>query len=127
MNMEKFFTRKRFYVIMAVLVIGLILGGCAGSSKKKAQPPEEPVTEQKGTLSRTFTIMDEQGRKSGTLILDPLGGAVLRDESGKVIGKFRDEGSSEAQPAVTPSEPEQSETPSEPESSEAQPDTKVKE
>lgn len=85
MNMTIFFTRKRFYVIVAVLVIGLILGGCAGSSKKKAQPPKEPVAEQKGSLSRTFTIVDEQGRNAGTLALDFSGGAVLRDENGKVI------------------------------------------
>jgi len=122
--------------MVAVFVLGLTLVACAGPSKKKERPAEEQATEQKGSLSRTFTIVDEQGRKSGTLILDPLGGAVLRDESGKVIGKFRAEGSSEAQPAVTPSEPEPSEaqpenepmeTEPEAESSEAQPDTEANE
>ena len=134
MNMEIYFTRKRFYVIVAVLVIGLILGGCAGSSKKKAQPPEEPVTEQKGTLSRTFTIVDEQGRNAGTLILDFSGGAVFRDENGKVIGNFKPIESSEAQPSEAPSKPEATEMQSEPQQSETQsetetsePDTKVKE
>ena len=134
MNMEIFFTRKRFYVIVAVLVIGLILGGCAGSSKKKAQPPEEPVTEQKGTLSRTFTIVDEQGRNAGTLALDFSGSAVLRDENGKVIGNFKPIESSEAQPSEAPSKPEATEMQSEPQQSETQsetetsePDTKVKE
>ena len=134
MNMTIFFTRKRFYVIVAVLVIGLILGGCAGSSKKKAQPPEEPVAEQKGTLSRTFTIVDEQGRKSGTLTLEAGGGAVLRDENGKVIGNFKPLESSEAQPSEAPSKPEATEMQSEPQPSETQsetetsePDTKVKE
>ncbi len=134
MNMAIFFTRKRFYVIVAVLVIGLILGGCAGSSKKKAQPPEEPVTEQKGTLSRTFTIVDEQGRNAGTLALDFSGSAVLRDENGKVIGNFKPIESSEAQPSEAPSKPEAAETQSEPQPSETQsetetsePDTKVEE
>ena len=134
MNMGFFFTRKRFYVIVAVLVIGLILGGCAGSSKKKAQPPEEPVTEQKGTLSRTFTIVDEQGRNAGTLALDFSGSAVLRDENGKVIGNFKPIESSEAQPSEAPSKPEATEMQSEPQQSETQsetetsePDTKVKE
>ncbi len=115
-------------------MIGLILGGCAGSSKKKAQPPEEPVTEQKGTLSRTFTIVDEQGRNAGTLILDFSGGAVLRDENGKVIGNFKPIESSEAQPSEAPSKPEATEMQSEPQQSETQsetetsePDTKVKE
>ena len=120
MNMTIFFSRKRVYVIMALLVIGLILGGCAGSSKKKAQPPEEPVAEQKGTLSRTFTVVDEQGRNAGTLILDFSGGAVLRDENGKVIGNFKPVASSEAQPSEAPSKPEVTETQSELEKSEDQ-------
>lgn len=120
MNMAIFFSGKRFYVIVAVLVIGLILGGCAGSSKKKAQPPKEPVTEQKGTLSRTFTIVDEEGRNAGTLTLDFSGGAVLRDENGKVIGNFKPVESSEAQPSEAPSKPEATEIHSEPEKSEAQ-------
>ena len=143
MNTKIFFSRKRFYVIVAVLVIGLILGGCAGSSKKKAQPPKETVTEQKGSLSRTFTIMDEEGRNAGTLSLDFSGGAVLRDENGKIIGNFKPIESSEAQPSEVPSKPEATETQSEPENSEVQskpeaaetqsetetsePDTKVKE
>jgi hypothetical protein len=127
MNMAIFFTRKRFYVIVAVLVIGLILGGCAGSSKKKAQPPEEPVAEQKGTLSRTFTIVDEQGRNAGTLALDFSGGAVLRDENGKIIGNFKPIESSEAQPSEVPSKPEAAETQSEPQPSETQPETETSE
>ena len=127
MNMTIFFLRKRFYVIVAVLVIGLILGGCAGSSKKKAQPPEEPVTEQKGTLSRTFTVVDEQGRNAGTLILDFSGGAVLRDENGKVIGNFKPVESSEAQPSEAPAKPEATETQSEPEKSEDQSKTEATE
>ena len=90
MNMTIFFSRKRFYVIVAVLVIGLILGGCAGSSKKEEQPPKEPVAEQKGTLSRTFTIVDEQGRNAGTLSLDFSGGAVLRDENGNPVFTFQE-------------------------------------
>jgi len=134
MYMAIFFLRKRFYVIMALLVIGLILGGCAGSSKKKEQPPEEPVTEQKGSLSRTFTIVDEQGRNAGTLALDFSGGAVLRDEHGKIIGKFKPVESSEVQPSESPSKPEATEVQPEPAQSEAQsepeiskPDTKAKE
>ena len=125
--MEIFFLRKRFYAIVAVLVIGLILGGCAGSSKKKAQPPKETVTEQKGTLSRTFTVMDEQGRNAGTLSMDFSGGAVLRDENGKVIGKFKPIESSEVQPSKVPLKPEATETQSEPEKAEIQSETKTSE
>jgi len=120
MNMTILFSRKRFYVIVAVLVIGLILGGCAGSSKKKEQPPKEPVAEQKGSLSRTFTIVDEHGRNAGTLALDFSGGAVLRDENGKVIGNFKPIESSEGKPSEVPSKPEATEMQSEPAQSEAQ-------
>jgi hypothetical protein len=131
MNSTVYFSLKRFFGMVAVFVLGLTLVACAGSSEKaeppaeKAKPPaEEQATEQKGSLSRTFTIVDEQGRKSGTLILEFGGGAVLHDESGKVIGTFRAEELSETQPVVTPSEPEQSETPSEPEPSEVQSESK---
>jgi len=81
---------------------------------------EEPVAEQKGTLSRTFTIVDEQGRNAGSLSLDFSGGAVLRDENGKVIGNFKPVESSEAQPSEAPAKPEATETQSEPEKSEDQ-------
>ena len=110
MNMAIFFSRKRFYVIMAVLVIGLILGGCARSSKKKAQPPKEQVTEQKGSLSRTLRVVDEQGRNAGTLTLDFSGGAILRDENGKIMGRFKPAESSEAKPSEAPSKPEATKT-----------------
>ena len=127
MNSTVSLSLKRFFGMVAVFVLGLTLVACAGPSKKAKPPAEEQATEQKGSLSRTFTIVDEQGRKSGTLTLEFGGGAVLRDENGRVIGKFRAEGSSEAQPAVTPSEPEPSEAQPEAEPSEAQPDTKAKE
>jgi hypothetical protein len=121
MNKTNFFFRKRVYVIVAALVIGLILGGCAGPSKNKAQPPEEPVAEQKGTLSRTFTVVDEQGRNAGTLILDFSGGAVLQDVNGNVIGTFKPAASAETKPSETQSKPEAAEVQSEPEQSDVQP------
>jgi len=127
MNMAIFFSRKTFYVIMTILVIGLMLGGCAGSSKEKAQLPKEPVAEQKGSLSRTFTIVDEQGRNAGTLSMDFSGGAVLRDDNGKVIGNFKPVESSEAQPSEVPSKPEATETQSEPQPSETQSETETSE
>ena len=138
MDMTIFFLRKRFYVIVTVLVIGLVLGGCAESSKKKTQPPKEPVAEQKGSLSRTFTIVDEQGRNAGTLRMDLSGGAVLRDENGKVIGTFKPTESSKSEATEMQSEPAKSEAQSKPEAAETQlesqppkaetsaPDTKVK-
>lgn len=92
----------RFGGIVAVLFLGCALIGCAGSSKKAEPPAEEQAVEQKGSMSRTFTIMDEQGRKSGTLTLNPFGGAVLRDENGTVIKEFKSGGSPEPQPAQMP-------------------------
>ena len=63
--------------------------------------------------------MDEQGRNAGTLSLDFSGGAVLRDENGEVIGKFKPVKSSEVQPSEEPSKPEATEIQSEPAQSEA--------
>ncbi len=93
--------------------------------KSEAQPKPEATevqsektdVEQKGSLSRKFAIVDEQGRKSGSLTLEFSGGAVLRDENGKVIGKFKPVESSAVQPSEPQSEPEAIEIQSEPEKS----------
>ena len=138
MNMTIFFSRNRFFSMVIVFVLGLTLVACGGLLKKKEQPAEEQATEQKGSLSRIFTIVDGQGRKSGTLTLEVGGGAILRDESGKVIGEFKAISSeaepSKAQPSEAQSKPEATETQSEPQQPEAQsksetsePDTKAKE
>ncbi len=58
---------------------------------------------KKGSLSRTFTIVDEQGRNAGTLILDFSGGAVLRDANVKVIGTSKPAESAETKPSETQS------------------------
>ena len=71
----------------AVVVLGVALTGC-GSSSKKAEPVPAPVVEEKGSLSRTFGVVDEQGRKSGTLVFTFGGNATLRDTDGTVIGVF---------------------------------------
>lgn len=67
-------------MILVVLFVSLSLAGCGGSSKS--------VEPEKGSLLRTFKLVDEQGRESGTLVLNPQGGAELRDTDGKVIGSF---------------------------------------
>jgi hypothetical protein len=82
-----------FVGVVAVLFLGCALIGCAGSSKKAAPPAEEQALEQKGSLSQTFTLTDEQGRKAGTLTLQPFGGAILRDADGTVIKEFQPPGS----------------------------------
>jgi hypothetical protein len=117
----------RFVGMVAVLLLGFALVSCAGSSKKKEQPKEEAAVEQKGSLSRSFTLVDDQGRNSGSITLDPFGSAVLRDENGTVIGRFKAEKSPEPQAAATPSEPDPAERPMEAESSEGQADTEAHE
>ena len=116
MNRTVFFSLKRFFGMVAVFAFGLTLVACAGTSKQPDPPAEEQVAEQKGSLSRIFTIVDEQGRKSGTLTLKAGGGAVLCDENGKVIGNFRPE----AQSSEVQSKPEAIKTQSESEKSEVQ-------
>ena len=71
-------------LVFVVLFASMSLTGCGGSSTKSAEP-------EKGSLMRTFKLVDEQGRESGSLILNPQGGAELRDNDGKVIGSFTPE------------------------------------
>lgn len=108
-------------IIIFVLVFGLTLVGCGGFMKKKEQPVEKPAAEQKGSLSRTFTVMDDQGRNAGKLTLDFSGGAVLKDADGKVIGTFKPAESVEVQPSEAQSKPQPAATQSELEKKEAQP------
>ena len=92
--MDKITTRVfsgcRSLCILAVFAIGISLAACGGSQTKQ---------EDKGSLSRTFSIMDEQGRNAGTLTIDPVGGAVLRDENGSVMGTFKTESPAKVEPA----------------------------
>ncbi len=64
--------------IVITLSMILFIWGCRGSSSKK----------KVGSLIKTYTVIDDKGRKSGKLILDPTGGAELRDTDGTVIGRF---------------------------------------
>jgi len=94
MKTKKEFLMKRSVLILGVLMTGISLVACGGGSKNmKAEEPAAaaPAAEVKGSLSHSFTIVDEQGRKSGTLVIEPSGGASLLDENGKVIGKFKPE------------------------------------
>lgn len=85
-----------FILILIVSLTSLSLVGCGGSSTKSAEP-------EKGSLLRTFSLIDDQGRESGTLTLNPQGGAELRDIDGKVIGSFGSQQAAQA-PAEKPVE-----------------------
>ena len=106
------FFMKQSVLVLGVFMIGTSFVACGGGSKNmKAEEPvaAAPAEEAKGSLSQRYNIVDEQGRKSGTLVIDPFGGALLLDENGKVIGKFKSEtpavqpmdGTSEEQPEPT--------------------------
>nr|WP_320017511.1 hypothetical protein [uncultured Desulfobacter sp.] len=67
--------------MIIVLFVSLSIAGCGGKAK-------EPEVVEKGTLNRTFKLIDDSGRESGTLTLNAVGGAELRDADGNLIGTF---------------------------------------
>lgn len=113
MNTVISFSLLRRLGIVIGLAVFFSLVACGGSQEKKDQPAEASAEEPKGKLSHTFTIVDEQGRKSGTLSLDFHGGGVLRNEKGEIIGKFKPEAPSEVKPKEAPPEAQPAEAPSE--------------
>jgi hypothetical protein len=120
----KVFSGCRVLYILAVFALVISLFACASGPETQEEEPAEVTKEEEpgkgtGSLSRTFTIVDEQGRNSGSLTLDPSGNAVLRDENGSVIGSFKPTSPAESQPAkVQPAEAQ----PTEAQPDEAQPD-----
>jgi hypothetical protein len=97
---------RKLFLMSVVLFVSLSIAGCAGSSK-------EPEVVEKGSLNRTYKLIDDSGRESGTLVLKPAGGAELRDQDGKVIGTFNPGGSTSepvAEKAVEPVEKKATET-----------------
>ena len=73
---------RKLFLMVIVLFVSLSIAGCGGSSKK------EPEAVEKGSLNRTYKLIDNSGRESGTLVLNPTGGAELRDPDGNIIGTF---------------------------------------
>ena len=101
------YSHRRLLGILAAFALGFVLVACGGGRQKKE---DQPAVE-KGSLTRTFQLVDEKGRKSGTLTLDPFGRAELRDADGKLIGKFTPERPVEAKPKEEPVEAEPKEEP----------------
>jgi hypothetical protein len=101
MNTSVFSSHRRFLFMLTAFALGFALVACGGGNKKK-----DKAAEEKGSLSRTYKIVDEQGRNSGTLTLDPAGGAELRDADGNLLRKFSPPGApAEVKPAeVKPEE-----------------------
>jgi hypothetical protein len=68
--------------LLAAIPLILLLGGCAMMGSRSQE------VGQSGSLFRTFSLMDEQGRKSGTLVVSPLGRMELWDASGNLVGRL---------------------------------------
>ncbi len=86
-------------IVTAIFAISALLAGCGGKSSKK-----ESEGEQLGSLKREFTLLDEQGRKSGLLIIGPSGAAELKDAKGETMATFSLSGSQSSSAAEKPSE-----------------------
>jgi hypothetical protein len=65
-----------FCRIVLIGTLTAFLAACGSS-----QPPL-------GSVGETYNLVDNQGRKSGTVTFSPLGQGELRDNGGKLIGKI---------------------------------------
>lgn len=65
--------------LIAMASLLTVLGGCGMLGTDKMQT---------GSLYHTYSLMDEQGRMSGTLVTSPLGHMDLRDADGKLVGRL---------------------------------------
>ena len=90
---------RNLLVIPACLGLGLTLAACGVLPGAKDKESSQEV----GSLSRTYTVIDEQGRKAGTLTLLPLGGAELRDANGRLLGTLAPTGRAQEQWLQPPS------------------------
>ncbi|HLZ68166.1 MAG TPA: hypothetical protein VKQ29_18225 [Aliidongia sp.] len=70
--------RSRLLVLPA---LALSLAACGS-----APPPI--VGPDAGGISRSYNLVDDQGRVAGRVILSPLGGGQLIDQNGNVVGRF---------------------------------------
>lgn len=85
-------------LLLIALLVSLPLAGCGGSKSKSVEP-------EKGSLLRTYKLLDDMGRESGTLTLNPHGGAELRDADGQVIGTFAPAGDAPAEETASTENP----------------------
>jgi len=95
-------TLRPFYrnllVIPACLGLCLTLVACGAIPGLTEKESDQAVV----SLSRTYTVIDDQGRKAGTLTLLPLGGVELRDAHGKLIGTLSPSGPVQGQSFQAP-------------------------
>ncbi|HEV2674685.1 MAG TPA: hypothetical protein VGV37_09095 [Aliidongia sp.] len=68
----------------ALPLLALSLVGCGS-----APPPPQPVVGPGvGGISRSYNLVDDQGRIAGRVVISPLGGGQLIDQNGNVVGRF---------------------------------------
>lgn len=93
--------KRKVNLISMVAVVAIIfaLAACSSTQKQVEQPPEPT-----GSLIRTYTLVDENGRKSGTLKIDPFGSIELYDAGGKLIRKRTNVPPPGSQPEKVPAE-----------------------
>jgi hypothetical protein len=70
------------YLVLPVLALSL--AACGGESPS----PQPIVGPGSGGISRSYNLVDEQGRTAGRVVLSPLGGGQLIDQNGNVVGRF---------------------------------------
>lgn len=73
---------RTFTLRLTALACALTLAGCGAMNTSSQDEP------QKGSLTKSYQLIDDMGRVSGTLVLEPMGRAELRDANGKIIGIF---------------------------------------
>lgn len=71
--------RTRLLVLPALV---LTLAACGSAS------PPPVVGPGAGGISRSYNLVDDEGRVAGRVIISPLGGGQLIDQNGNVVGRF---------------------------------------
>lgn len=69
---------SRIFIVPVMAL--LALSACGGEEKKP---------ESTGTLTRTLTMTDKDGKRYGTVELDPVGGGKVMDIDGRTIGYIK--------------------------------------
>lgn len=79
---------RKVFLMIIVLFVSFSIASCGSSTK-------EPKVAEKGSLTKTYKLIDNSGLESGTLVIHPTGGAELRDTDGKVIVSFASKATAE--------------------------------
>jgi hypothetical protein len=70
--------------LLVLPVLALTLAACGS----EPPPPQPVVGPGVGGISRSYNLVDEQGRVAGRVVISPLGGGQMIDQNGNVVGRF---------------------------------------